>query len=62
MIAGTQAQVLVHAIGIDDLARIHLPLRVPDTLKLAERLDQFLSKQLWQQFRARLAISMFTGE
>src|SRR6516165_10618799 len=38
-VAGAQAQVIIHAIRIDDLARVHLPLRVPDGLELAERLN-----------------------
>ena len=37
-VAGAQAQVLVQPVGIDHLAGVHLPVRVPDGLELAEGL------------------------
>src|SRR5690348_13795918 len=62
MVSRPEAQILVNAIGIHNLARIHFSRRVPNRLKLPERLDQFLTKHFGQQFPARLPVAMFTGE
>ena len=46
----------------DDFARIHLPIRIPRGLELAECLHQFRPKHFRKEFGARLSISMFAGE
>src|ERR1041385_909619 len=62
IVIGAQPQVLVDVIRIDDLARIHLPLRVPDGLELAESLDQLSAEHFVEKFAAGLAIAMFAAE
>ena len=59
-IVSTYAQILSDIIRIDDLAGIHLPIGIPDRFELAESLDQFRPKHLWQQPGARLSIAVFT--
>src|SRR5947209_20056299 len=39
MIVGAEAQILVDAIRVDDLAGVHLPVRIPDGFEFAEGLD-----------------------
>src|SRR4051812_6375722 len=34
-----EAEVLLKAVRLDDLARIHLPIRIPDGFELSKRLD-----------------------
>ena len=57
-----EAQVLVGPVGIDHLARVHLPLRVPDGLELAERLHQLLAVHLRQEEGLGLAVAVLGGE
>jgi len=61
IIASAEAEILVEPIGIDQLARIHLPIGIPKRLELAEGLHQFGPNILGKQFAAGLAISMFAG-
>src|SRR5205823_9241242 len=56
------AQVLVRAIWIDDLARIHHPAGIPHVLELTECLDQRGRKHLRQELRARLAVAMLARQ
>src|SRR4051794_24578467 len=42
MVIGPEAQILVDTVRIDDLARIHLPVRVPDRFEFTKSLDEFL--------------------
>src|ERR1051326_5194301 len=46
MVVGAKTQVLVNAIGIDNLAGVHLPIGVPDRLELAEGLNEFFPEHL----------------
>src|SRR5579884_3305329 len=50
MVISSQAQVLVEAMRLDHLARIHLPLRIPDGFEFAEGLDQLRAKDFLQEF------------
>src|SRR5271157_273548 len=61
-IAGAKAQIGVERVCIDNLAGIHLPVRIPNALEFPERAHDLLAKHDGQQFAARLAISMFSGE
>src|SRR5436853_462988 len=55
-------QILVATIWLDDLAGIHLPIRIPDGFKFFERLDEFRPKHLDQKFAARLPVTVFAGQ
>src|SRR6185503_20589548 len=54
-VTGAEAQVLIGTVRIDDLARIHLALRVPDCLELPERVHELRAEHFRQELRARLA-------
>src|SRR5690242_13684243 len=60
IVGGTEAQVFVQAIRINNLARIHVAMRIPDGLELAKCLYKFGTIHFGQQFRASLAVSMFS--
>src|SRR5207249_4289367 len=47
---------------LDHLAGIHLPVRVPGRLELAEALDELVAEHLRQQLGARLAVAMLARE
>src|SRR5204863_8745689 len=53
-IAGPEPQILIDAIRIDDLARIHPAGRIPDRLELTERVDQIRAEHFRQELRLRL--------
>src|SRR2546423_2970582 len=46
-IISSEAKVFHHVVGVDFLARIHFPIRVPNRLELTKGSDQFRSKHLW---------------
>src|SRR5213075_2034176 len=54
-IISSEAQVLRDIVGVDFLARIHFPSRVPNRLELAKGFNQFRSKHLWQKPAPRLS-------
>src|SRR5437763_1142639 len=62
IVTGSQTQVLVYAIRIDQLAGVHLPIRIPDGLEFAERLDHLLIEHPGQQFAAGLPIAVLARE
>src|SRR5208282_3024384 len=41
IVACAQAQIFVESIGLDELAGIHLPIRIPKRLELTESLHEF---------------------
>src|SRR5438105_4708080 len=57
MVISSEAQVFHHVVGVDLLARSHLPIRVPNRLELPKGFDQFGSKHLWQKPAPRLSIA-----
>src|SRR5438067_499268 len=61
-VIGAEAEIGGDRIGIDDLARVHPAVRVPDRLKLAERRDQLRTVHLDEQFGLRLAVAMLAGD
>src|SRR5262245_33203347 len=61
VVGRTQAKVGVHRVWIDDLAWIHLAVRVPDRLELPERPDEVVAEHLGQARAARLAIAVLAG-
>ena len=62
IVAGAEAKILVHAVGFDDLAGIHLPVRVPGGLEFVEGLDEFGAEHLGKQFGAGLTVAVLAGE
>src|SRR5215467_6368233 len=61
-VIGPQAKILVHAVGLDQISGIHLPLWVPSGLKLSKSIDQFRTEHLGKKFGTGQAIAMFAGE
>src|SRR5258708_7920825 len=57
IVARSEAEIFVEAIRIDQLARVHLPIGVPERLKFAKGLHNFRLKHFWQKFGAGLARS-----
>jgi hypothetical protein len=53
-----QAQVLRVAVGIYNLVRIHLALRIPQGFEFAESAHQLVSEHFRQKNRARLTIAV----
>ncbi len=62
IVARAETQIFVEAVGIDELARIHLPIGIPERFELAESLHEFRAKHFGKQFAAGLPVSMFTGD
>ena len=62
MVVGAKAQVLIDAVRINNLAGIHLPVRVPDGLEFAEGFDQFLPEHFVEELSFGLAVAMFAAE
>src|SRR5450755_14205 len=62
IVTRSESQIFVEAIRIDELARIHLPIGIPQRFELAESLHQFRSKHLRQKFAARLPVSMLARD
>ena len=57
-----EPKVLGDRVRIDDLARVHLPVGIPDRLELAEGVDQFRPEHLREELRARLAVAVLARE
>src|SRR5690606_4940005 len=62
LVVRAESKVRVQGPRVHDLARVHLPVRVPDRLELAEGLDQIGSEHLREQLAARLAVAVLAGE
>ena len=62
IVSGAQAQIFIHPIGLNYLARIHLPGWVPDGFEFAEGLQQFRPEHSGQQFGPRLPVAMLAGD
>ena len=62
IIARAEPEIFVEAIGIDQLARIHLPVGIPKRFELAEGLHEFGAKHLGKKFGAGLAVSVLAGK
>src|SRR5260370_6509067 len=60
IVRSTEAQMLVEAVGIGHLARIHLPLPIPGCLKFAECPHEFRAEHPRPQFTASLPLSMLS--
>ena len=62
LVVGAEAEVLVDAVRLDDLARVHLPVGIPDRLELLERADELVAEHLRQELRARLAVAVLARQ
>src|SRR5579884_250857 len=56
------AQVRVERVGVGDLAGIHLVVRVPDRLELAERLDELWAEHAVEELGTGLAVAVLARE
>ena len=61
LVVGSEAQIFIHAVGIHNFAGVHLPIRVPDPLEFAKGLNEFRAKHAIEQFGARLAVAVLSG-
>ncbi len=57
-----EAQVLRGQIRIDDLAGIHLSLRIEDCLEFAKRLHEIVAEHFRQELGLRLPVAVLAGE
>ena len=57
-----EPEILIDPVRTHDLAGIHLSVRIPDGLELAERLDELGPEHLREKLRARLAVAMLARE
>src|SRR5579871_5765140 len=61
-VVGAEAKMLVKLIGIDNLARIHLPVRIPGGLELAEGFHQLGTEHLGKKLGAGLSVAVLARE
>ena len=61
-ITDAEPQILIDPIRIDDFARVHPPVGIPDCLEFTEGLDQLGAEHLRQELGFRLAVSVLTGK
>src|SRR5579883_953314 len=61
LVVDSEPQVFIDSVGIHHLAGVHAPLRIPNRLELAERLNEIITEHDRQQFGARLAVAMLAG-
>ena len=57
-----ELEVGVERARVDDLARVHLPVGVPDPLELAERLHELVAEHAREQLGARLPVAVLARE
>src|SRR6185312_17476014 len=62
LVARSQPEVIIHFVRQDDLARIHLPIGIPQRLEFLECRNQFRPEHLRIKLSASLTVAMFTGE
>ena len=52
IVVGAEAKIFIELVRIDQLAGVHLPLRVPDALEFAKSFDQLRTKHFFEQLAA----------
>src|SRR4051812_28403557 len=62
VIIGSKTQVVVKAIRFYELAGIHLPVGIPDSLEFAKRLRKFRAEHFGQEFGASLPVAVLAGQ
>ena len=58
----SEPQIVVHFIRQNNLARIHLPVWVPQALEFLKRFDKFRPEHLGIEFGAGLSVAMLAGK
>ncbi len=61
-VGGAEAEVFVELVGLDQLAGIHLPFRIPGRLEVAEGLHQFGAEHFRKQLAAGLTVAVLAGD
>jgi hypothetical protein len=61
-VGGPEPQVRVERVGLDQLVRVQLEVRVPDRLELAECLHELRPEHLRQQLGVRLPVAVLARE
>src|SRR5579863_4576620 len=61
-VAGADAKVCVELVGLDQLARVHLPIGIPRGLELAKSSHQLGTEHLGQQLGAGLSVAVLSGK
>src|SRR5205823_6573594 len=62
LVVGAEAEVLVDAVRPDDLARVHLPVGIPDRLELLEGAHEVVAEHLGEKLCTRLAVAVLAGQ
>ena len=62
VVIGPELQLVVERIGVDDLARVHLPEWIEDRLQLAHRLHELGAEHLHEKRAARLSVAVLARE
>src|SRR6185312_11329921 len=57
-----EPEVLVDPVRPDDLARVHLPVGIPDRLELLKGADQVVAEHLGQELGLRLAVAVLARD
>src|SRR5271166_2448140 len=61
-IRSCELEIFLRLVRVDELARIHLPVRIPEALELGERLTQLRPKHFRIKKRARLPVPMLATD
>ena len=62
VVVGSVTEVLVRGVGVDHLARVHLPIGIPEALERAHRLHEVGPEHLDQVVGVRLSVAVLAGE
>src|SRR6185437_17011839 len=62
LVVRAEAEVLVDAVRAHDLARVHLPVGIPDRLELLEGADEVVAEHLRQELGLRLAVAVLARD
>ena len=62
LVVGAEAKVLVDAVRAHDLARVHLPVGIPDRLELLEGAHEVVAEHLGEKLCTRLAVAVLAGQ
>src|SRR5204863_2431061 len=62
LVRRAEAEIVVNPVRIDDFARIHLSVGIPDALELPKRVHQFGTEHLRQELRPGLTVAVLARE
>src|SRR5947207_1583979 len=57
-ICDSQTQIVIKPVRVDHFARVHLPVRIPDSFEFVEGLHQLRSEHFGEELCARLTVSV----